>query len=70
VGTGPDDLRINPYAGVTDRVTGVRDHAGKKHRREEHHHHDDPVDVVEIDGVEEQAAVEEPDNDTGFDLSA
>ena len=50
-----DDIRVNPYAHLADRVLPVRDQEKQRHRRDGDHKPDEPQDVVEL-GEDSQEA--------------
>lgn len=65
----PDDLRINPYAHLTERVSPVRDQDKGKKRQHEHHP-EEPHDTVELSGEERDLSSETQIlGDDGLDIA-
>lgn len=66
-----DDIRVNPYAHLADRVLPVRDQQKERHRRDGEHKPEEPQDVVELG--EEPPEAPEPDEfpslDDGLDFA-
>lgn len=65
-----DDIRVNPYSQLAERVQQVHERRREKHKREHEQKPEEPQDVVELGHDEEEAATTiETDMEDGLDIA-